>query len=173
MVAAAILPEGFDATGIHDSKQLSFEERELQYSRIVAEANYSIQIVSHEEVDRLNILRATLQAMSQALRELNPQAKKALIDGNQLPPNPPCPVETVVKGDGKYAAIAAASILAKVTRDRLMIEANLEYPGYGFDRNFGYCNPVHVAALEKLGPCPIHRRSFEPIKSLVNQPLLF
>ncbi|MBX3113071.1 MAG: ribonuclease HII [Fimbriimonadaceae bacterium] len=173
VVAAAILPEGFDASGIHDSKQLSFEEREQQFSRIVAEANYSIQIVSHEEVDRLNILRATLQAMSQALRELDPQAKQALIDGNQLPPNPPCPVETVVKGDGKYAAIAAASILAKVTRDRLMIEANLEYPGYGFDRNFGYYNPVHVAALEKLGPCPIHRRSFEPIKSLVNQPLLF
>lgn len=111
--------------------------------------------------------------MSQALRELNPQAESALVDGNQMPPNPPCKVITVVKGDGKHAAIAAASILAKVTRDRLMIKANLEYPGYGFDRNFGYYNPVHIAALEKLGPCPIHRRSFEPIKSLVNQPLLF
>jgi ribonuclease HII len=111
--------------------------------------------------------------MSQSLDDLPKTPLLALIDGNQLPPNPPCPVETLVKGDSKNAAIAAASILAKVTRDRLMVEANTLYPGYGFDQHFGYHNPVHIAAIDRLGPCPIHRRSFEPIKSLVNQPQLF
>ncbi len=148
-------------------------EREIQFARIQAEANFAIVIIPPSEVDRLNILRATLEAMSQALRALNPGGISALIDGNQLPPNPPCPIQTVVKGDSKHAAIAAASILAKVTRDRLMIEADDDFPGYGFNRNFGYYNPVHVAALHALGPCPIHRRSFEPVKSLVNRPNLF
>ncbi len=173
VVAAALLPANFDATGLNDSKKLNAVQRETFFARITATAQYSIVIVSPEEVDRRNILRATLNAMSQSLHELPVVPAQAVIDGNQLPPNPPCPVETLVKGDSKNAAIAAASILAKVTRDRLMIEANQTYPGYGFDQHFGYHNPAHIAAIQKLGPCPIHRRTFEPIKSLVNQPNLF
>lgn len=111
--------------------------------------------------------------MSESLHHLKSKPASALIDGNQLPPNPPCPVQTLIKGDSKNAAIAAASILAKVTRDRLMVEAANQFPGYSFETHFGYHNPVHIKAIEKLGPCKIHRRSFEPIKSLVNQPELF
>lgn len=173
MVAAALLPARFDATGLNDSKKLSHIERDRLFFRIVCHAQYSIIIVPHYEVDRRNILRATLLAMSESLRQLPITPQNALIDGNQLPPNPPCPIETLVKGDSKNAAIAAASILAKVTRDRLMQEAAITYPGYGFESHFGYHNPTHIAAINRLGPCPIHRASFEPIKSLLNQPQLF
>ncbi|MBA4294063.1 ribonuclease HII, partial [bacterium] len=173
VVAAVLLPQNFNPQGLNDSKKLTAEQRDTLFLRITEYAEYSIVIVAPAEVDRLNILRATLQAMSQALRELPTQPKQALIDGNQLPPNPPCPVETLVKGDSKNASIAAASILAKVTRDRLMVEAAIQFPGYGFESHFGYHNPTHIQAINNLGPSPIHRRSFEPIKSLVNQPILF
>lgn len=173
VVAAALLPSDFNPEGLNDSKKLTANQRESLYSRITTHALYSIIVVPPEDIDRHNILRATLTAMSRSLNDLTICPESALIDGNQLPPNPPCPVQTLVKGDSKNAAIAAASILAKVTRDRLMVEANDIYPGYGFDKHFGYYNPVHIEALNKLGPCPIHRRSFEPIKSLVNQPQLF
>lgn len=167
------MPQGFDAAGINDSKQVSRPQREILYERITASANYAVIIIPVEEVDRLNILQATLLAMSEALRMLNPQAESGLIDGNRMPPDPPCPVQTVIKGDSQHAAIAAASIIAKVTRDRWMTEASQQYPGYGFERHFGYYNKQHIAALNELGPCPLHRQSFEPIKSWVNQPQLF
>jgi ribonuclease HII len=173
VVAAVLLPYGFNAKGINDSKQLSKEQRDEAFFRIIALAHTATVIINPHEIDRLNILNATLQGMSQALRELTPNPQKALIDGNRLPPNPPCPVETLIKGDSKNAAIAAAGIVAKVTRDRLMTELALAYPGYGFENHFGYHNPAHIQAIAKLGPCPIHRHSFEPIKTLVNQPLLF
>lgn len=170
VVAAVCLPEGFNATGLNDSKKLTHEQRDHHFQRIIEGAEFSIVIIGHEEIDRLNILRATLLGMSQALCELPIPPESARIDGNQLPVNPPVPCETLVKGDSKDAAIAAASILAKVTRDRLMIEADARYPGYGFADHYGYHTPVHLEALNRLGPCPIHRRSFEPIKSMVNQP---
>lgn len=165
------LPEGFDATGIRDSKQLGAKERDALYLDIVRAADYAVVVVPAQEVDRLNILRATLIAMGRAIRELDPT--RAVADGNQQPIGAPCPVECLVKGDSKDAAIAAASILAKVTRDRLMVEAANVYPEYGFDTHFGYHNPTHIANLNRFGPCPIHRRSFEPVKSMVNQPVLF
>ncbi len=170
VVAAVCLPSGFDATGLNDSKKLSHEQRDCLFQGIIESAEYSIVIISHDEVDRLNILRATLLGMSQALCDLPHPPESARIDGNQLPIRPPVPCETLVKGDSKDAAIAAASILAKVTRDRLMIEADARYPGYGFADHYGYHTPTHIEALNRLGPCPIHRKSFEPIKSMVNQP---
>jgi len=172
VVAAVMLPSRFDTFGLDDSKRLTRGERELQFDRIVAGAEYAIITVPTEEVDRVNILRATLNAMSQALRDLPGHAYRAVIDGNQYPIDPPCPCDLIVKGDSHRAEIAAASILAKVTRDRLMVAAAETYPGYGFDTHFGYHRPDHIEALERLGPCPLHRRSFEPIKTMVNQPCL-
>ncbi len=172
VVAAAMLPDGFDSYGLDDSKKLTRDQREVQYERIVAHALYSIIVVPPDEVDRLNILKATLTAMGRAIKTLPGNAIKAVIDGNQHPLDAPCPCELIVKGDSHRAEIAAASILAKVTRDRLMIEAGLDYPGYGFETHFGYHRPDHIIALQQLGPCPLHRRSFEPVKTMVNQPCL-
>ncbi|MBL8067533.1 MAG: ribonuclease HII [Armatimonadetes bacterium] len=171
VVAAAILPEGFDATGLNDSKKLTAGQRDFVFWRIVAQCRYSLVIVPPQEVDRLNILRATLLAMGRSIAELDPPA--AVVDGNQPPVGASCPTSTLIKGDAKNASIAAASILAKVTRDRLMAEAASAFPGYGFDTHFGYYNPAHREALARLGPCAIHRRSFEPVKSMLNQPGLF
>lgn len=172
VVAACLLPAGFDVTGIRDSKQLSESARVQIYDRLVAVAKFEIVVVAPPEIDRLNILRATLESMSFALFRL--QATQARIDGNQLPRPIPegCQCECLVKGDDKDAAIAAASILAKVTRDRLMQEADREYPGYGFASNKGYGDAKHLAALQEKGPCPIHRKSFEPVRTMIQQPKL-
>ncbi len=173
VVAAAQLPPKFKCIGIRDSKMLTREQRDDLFLRIVAEANYAIVVVPPGDVDRFNILQATLMGMAEALRQLGPEVESALVDGNRRPVDPPCPIQTVIGGDDRHAAIAAASILAKVTRDRLMIEAADLYPGYGFESHYGYARPSHIEAIHRLGPCEIHRRSFEPIKTLVNQPQLF
>ena len=172
LVAAVCLPRGFATAGLNDSKKLTRAQRDELFDLIVAEANYAIVEVPVEEIDRANILRATMAGMAEALRRLDPGPTSALIDGNSMPPSCPCLAECLVKGDSKNAAIAAASILAKVTRDRLMTEADKKYPGYGFADHFGYGSPPHLSALRELGPCPLHRRSFEPVKSMVNQPCL-
>lgn len=169
VVAAVVLPIDFDITGINDSKKLSRTARELQSARIKSGAIWSLEIVKADEVDRKNILRATLAGMARTLEGLD--FSIAYIDGDWLPPTAQ-PVECVVRGDSKYACIAAASIIAKTERDAIMVEYASQFPEYGFDINFGYGTPEHIAALREFGPCPIHRRTFSPISEMVNLPCL-
>lgn len=171
--AAVILKPGTRLKGLDDSKKLSFAERDRLEAEIKQKAvAWAVAFASVEEIAALNILHATGLAMRRAIEALDPQPMFALVDGNyrfKLP----CPMEPVVKGDGRSASIAAASILAKQARDRVMIEADARFPGYGFAGHKGYHAPVHVAALRKLGPCPIHRATFAPIRALIEQRDLF
>lgn len=158
--AAVILPKGLVIPGLNDSKKLSDKRRRELFPIIQQEAvSFGIAFASQEEIDEINILQATFLAMRRAMEQLNPQPEFALIDGNRETDfGVPC--KTVIKGDSMSANIAAASVLAKVTRDNWMMEAAEKYPGYGFEIHKGYGTKAHYAALEKLGPCPIHRRSF-------------
>ena len=165
VVAAVILRAGHALDGLDDSKRLSEARREALYPQILEAAlAWRVEFVDTAEIDALNILQATLTGMCRALRALSPAAQLARIDGNQLPRDLPCPAEALVGGDGLEPAIMAASILAKVSRDRLMRELHLEYPQYGFDRHKGYPSREHLAALQAHGPCPQHRRSFRPVQ---------
>lgn len=159
--AGAVLP-----AGITDSKKLSAIARERLYGEIIAAAHVGIGEASVEEIDRLNILKATLLAMRRAVEALPVAPCHALVDGNRAPALP-CPVTTLVKGDALSLSIGAASIIAKVHRDRIMTEADLRFPGYGFARHMGYGTPEHSAALQRLGPTSFHRTSFSPIKALI------
>ncbi|MFZ4507011.1 MAG: ribonuclease HII [Fimbriimonas sp.] len=170
--AAVILPAKFKRRGLNDSKQLTAEERLELEKRIQDQAIWSVAMVSPSEIDRLNILWASMEAMRLALCGLSTAPDSAVVDGNRVPPGLPCPAEAVIKGDAKVACIAAASILAKCARDRVMVELAETYPGYGFDRHFGYPTPEHFAALRELGPCPIHRQSFGPVRDLLQPALL-
>ena len=158
--AAVILPKGLVIPGLNDSKKLSDKRRRELFPIIQQEAvSFGIAFASQEEIDEINILQATFLAMRRAMEQLNPQPEFALIDGNRETDfGVPC--RTVIKGDSLSANIAAASVLAKVTRDNWMMEAAEKYPGYGFEIHKGYGTKAHYAALEKLGPCPIHRRTF-------------
>lgn len=158
--AAVILPKGLVIPGLNDSKKLSDKRRRELFPIIQQEAvSFGIAFASQEEIDEINILQATFLAMRRAMEQLNPQPEVALIDGNRETDfGVPC--KTVIKGDSLSANIAAASVLAKVTRDNWMMEAAEKYPGYGFEVHKGYGTKAHYAALEKLGPCPIHRRTF-------------
>jgi ribonuclease HII len=162
VAAAVVLPEGFDIEGLDDSKKLDAATRERLADRIILGSSFAIEVCDHLEIDRLNILHASMEAMARAIARVSPQ--KVYVDGNRLPKGLTCEAEAVVKGDGKFACIAAASILAKTTRDRLMVGMGARYPGYGFERHFGYPTPEHFEALKRLGPCPIHRRSFAPVR---------
>lgn len=158
--AAVILPEGVEIPGLDDSKKLTDKRRRELYDVIVQQAvSYGIALVDEKKIDEINILQATLLAMAEAVSQLSPQPNLALVDGNREPVLP-MPCETIVGGDGKCAAIAAASILAKVTRDRLMEELDGQYPEYGFAVHKGYGTRRHYEALRKYGPCPVHRQSF-------------
>jgi ribonuclease HII len=150
--------------GLDDSKKLSPEARE-RYAALLRRSACVIGIgaASTVEIDRINILRATLVAMGRAVAALRTAPSLALVDGN-VPPPLPCPVETVIGGDGLSLSIAAASIIAKVTRDRLMRRLALRYAGYGWEHNAGYATAEHRAALRLLGPTPHHRRSFAPLQ---------
>lgn len=164
VAAAVILPQRYRRGALDDSKKLTEQAREEIYARLTEDPRviYSVAEVSPREIDSLNILRGTHLAMRRALLRLRVKAVHALIDG--LPVEPfPVPQTAVVKGDGKCLTIAAAGVIAKVTRDRLMVRADRLYPHYGFARHKGYCTPEHLAALHTHGPCPIHRRSFEPV----------
>lgn len=170
VAAAVILPADFDTSGLKDSKQLKAIGRELLYKKIVQEAlAYSITKVSHKVVDKLNILRATKLAMKRAVKSLKIKPDFLFIDGMNFN-YPGVPQQAIIKGDSKVASIAAASILAKVTRDRKMLAYAKKYPAYGFADHFGYGTKKHLVALKKHGPCPIHRLSFEPVNLALPQP---
>jgi ribonuclease HII len=164
VAAAVILDPDRIPPGIDDSKALDEDGRDILYRRIVESgARYSVGIADVERIDRDNILAATMWAMGKAVRDLGIAPRLALIDGNKLP-RLGCEARAIVKGDAKCLSIAAASIIAKVTRDRIMIAMEREHPGYGFARHKGYGTPEHKEALTRLGVCPIHRRSFKPVQ---------
>lgn len=159
--AAVILPPDLELEGLNDSKKLSEKRREALYPLICEQAlAYGIAFASEQEIDELNILQATFLAMRRAVRQLGQKPDLALVDGNREPDFGDIPVRTIIKGDSRSANIAAASILAKVTRDRFMLEQDAVYPQYGFAVHKGYGTQKHYAALREFGPCPIHRRSF-------------
>ncbi len=168
VVAAVILDPARPIAGLGDSKKLTEKRREALYPLIVERAlAHRIEFVDRDEIDALNILQATLAGMRRALCGLSPAATFARIDGNRLPKDLPCRAEALVGGDGFDPAIMAASILAKVARDRMMVELHDEFPQYGFDRHKGYPSPLHLAALREHGPCPQHRRTFGPVRQLL------
>lgn len=159
--AAVILPENCVIEGLNDSKKLSEKKREALFDVVIEKAlSYSIAYGSVEEIEEFNILEATFIAMNRAIDSLPVKAGYALIDGNRIPKGISIPCETVVKGDSKSCSIAAASILAKVTRDRLMLEYHEQYPQYGFINHKGYGTKKHYAAISDHGICKIHRPSF-------------
>ncbi len=152
---------------IDDSKKLALADREAAYEAMVASGivQFAVAEATVEEIDRINILQATFLAMRRALEALAHQPDVVLIDGNQLPPGLACRAETIVEGDAHSYSIAAASIFAKVTRDRTMARLAEAFPGYGWERNRGYGSAQHLAALQSLGPTPHHRRSFAPVRA--------
>lgn len=168
VAAAAILPpEGLPpeiACKINDSKKLSDKQREALFPHLTTLCTYAVAQSSVEEIDSLNILHASLLAMTRAVRGLSQTPDHALIDGNKLPKDLPCPASTIVKGDSKSLSIAAASIIAKVTRDRMMRELALEHPAYGWEHNAGYGTAIHLAALQTHGVTIWHRTSFAPVR---------
>ncbi|WP_242112223.1 ribonuclease HII [Luteimonas aquatica] len=164
-VAAVILHPDRAIEGLDDSKKLSEARREALYPLILERAlAWRVEFVDAGEIDAMNILQATLAGMRRALCALAPAAQFARIDGNRMPRDLPCPAETLIGGDGLDPSIMAASILAKVARDRRMRELHAHYPQYGFDSHKGYPTPVHLRALALHGPCPQHRRSFAPVR---------
>ncbi|WP_347170495.1 ribonuclease HII [Pseudomonas salmasensis] len=164
VTAAVILDPNRPILGLNDSKKLTEARREKLYDEICEKAlSWHIARAEVEEIDELNILHATMLAMQRAVEGLHITPKMAMIDGNRCP-KLTMPSEAVVKGDSKVPAIAAASILAKVSRDREMAAFELIYPGYGIGGHKGYPTPVHLEALARLGPTPIHRRSFAPVR---------
>jgi ribonuclease HII len=165
VTAAVILDPARPILGLNDSKKLSEARREALYEEILEKAlSWSIARAEVDEIDRLNILHATMLAMQRAVAGLHITPRMALIDGNRCP-TLAVPSAPIVQGDAKVPAIAAASILAKVSRDREMRAFELIYPGYGLSSHKGYGTPVHLEALARLGPTPIHRRSFAPVRA--------
>ena len=166
VVAAVVFdPARPRINGLNDSKQLCAQRREALYERIVERAlAWHVVFVEVDEIDRINILQATLLGMRRALEGVAHAAQLARIDGNCLPRDLPCPAETIIGGDATERTIMAASILAKVARDRHMLALHQRWPGYGFDEHKGYATPAHRDALARLGPCPEHRRSFAPVR---------
>lgn len=159
--AAVILPENAVIEGLNDSKKLSEKKREALYDVIKEKAiAFCVAYGTLEEIETLNILQATFLAMNRAIDGLTVKPDFALIDGNRVPKDIKIPCETVVKGDGKSMSVAAASVLAKVTRDRLMLEYDKKYPEYDFKKHKGYGTKEHTELIKKYGPCEIHRMSF-------------
>ena len=169
VVAAVILPFGLFLPGLNDSKKVTPKKREFLYDEIMEKAiAVHVSIIDAATIDRVNIYQATMNGMYEAILSLAPKPDKVLIDAVELS-KLPMPSLSIIKGDAKSASIAAASILAKVTRDRLMLQYDAEYPQYGFAQHKGYGTAQHIKALETYGPCPIHRRSFEPVRSMTER----
>ncbi len=167
IAAAVVLPSVHNVRGITDSKQLTPSLRESLSVQIKEEAiAWGMGRSDHTEIDEINILQATMMAMKRAFEQLHVSVSLAQIDGNRAPPLG-CKTETVIKGDSKIVSIGAASILAKVERDEIMDQYHQEYPMYGFNSNRGYYAKKHVNALQKFGPCEIHRRTFRPVCDLL------
>jgi ribonuclease HII len=167
VAGAVILPREHKIVGVDDSKKLDRETRERLVVEIKAQAiAWGVGIVTHDEIDRINIYRAGLLAMTRAVQALNVAPEALLIDARKLP-ELPLPQKAIIHGDALSLSIAAASIVAKTTRDGMMIELDAAHPGYGFARHKGYPVPEHYEALERLGACPIHRRSFGPVKKVL------
>lgn len=170
VAAAVILDPARPIAGLRDSKKLSARRREELAGLIMERAlAWSVARATVAEIDQLNILQASLLAMHRAVRALEPQPVYVLVDGNRLP-RWEYAAEPVVKGDDRVPAIAAASILAKVQRDRELVELERQYPGYGFAAHKGYPTAAHLEALQTLGVTPVHRRSFGPVRALLSQP---
>ena len=173
-VAAVILHPARPIEGLGDSKALSEARREELAPLIRARAlAWHVVLVDVADIDRLNIFHATMLGMTLAVRGLAPCAERVLVDGNRLPPDLPCKARALVGGDAREPAIMAASILAKTTRDAVMRELDARHPGYGFAVHKGYSTPEHFAALQRLGPCPQHRRSFAPVRASMEPELSF
>ena len=164
-VAAVILDPNHPIAGLNDSKKLSEARREALYPQIIEHAlAWHIEFVQADEIDELNILHATMAGMRRAVCALQPAAQLARIDGNRIPTGLPCHAEALIGGDALDPAIMAASILAKVARDRAMVALHDEFPAYGFAVHKGYPTPAHLTALNTHGPCPQHRQSFAPVR---------
>lgn len=166
VASSVILPEDFYLPGLDDSKKLSKEKRETYYKYIQEQAvAIGIGKVEAAEIDAINIYEATKKAMLTSIRELTVQPDYVLVDAMKL--DTPYPTESIIKGDSKSISIAAASVIAKVTRDRIMEKADEEYPGYHFSKNMGYGTKEHYLGLERIGISPYHRKSFAPIKDMI------
>ncbi|WP_258100521.1 ribonuclease HII [Marinoscillum pacificum] len=162
VAAAVILPKDYHHEILNDSKQLSEKQRYALREEVMRDAiSYGIGIVSPKEIDEINILNASFKAMNLAVSQLKQTPEMLLIDGNRFKPEHNIPYECIIKGDGKYYAIAAASILAKTYRDDLMKNLAEEFPGYGWETNYGYPTPPHRRAIKEMGPTPHHRMSFQ------------
>ena len=168
VVAAAVVLDAENCPdGLDDSKKLDEKKREAIFAALSGCAEIGVGMASVEEIDRINILEASMLAMSRAVEALARAPGFALIDGNRVP-KLACPARAIVAGDGRVLSIAAASIIAKVTRDRIMSELAAKHPGYGWERNRGYGTPEHLDALKRLGATPHHRRSFAPIRNILS-----
>ncbi len=168
VAAACVLPPDYQLHGLNDSKKLTASQRKYFYDVLTQDVSVSfgVGIVSHDRIDEINILEATKAAMCKAVDSLEPQPDFLLIDAVELPMQP-LPFLALIKGDCRSQAIAAASVIAKETRDRIMLEYDEKWPEYGFAKHKGYGTKAHREAIVKYGPCPIHRRTFEPIRSLL------
>ncbi|MEH7345213.1 ribonuclease HII [Bacillus sp. JJ1532] len=168
IAAAVILPPDFFLPGLDDSKKLSEQKRIEYYENIIESAlDYHVGMINSEEIDRINIYEASKKAMHSAISGLKVKPDFLLIDAVKL--STPYPEEAIIKGDGKSISIAAASIIAKVTRDRLMVDLGREYPVYGFSTNMGYGTKEHLSAIQMFGITPHHRKSFAPVKNYIGQ----
>ncbi len=168
VIGCVVFPPFYDNTEFNDSKLLSDKKRRMLLEHIKRDAAfYCTEIISVEEVDQYNIYAATQLGMERAIKRIKEKVEAVLTDAMPLPHITFAPVTPIIKGDQKSVTIAAASILAKVTRDDIMIELDKKYPGYGFSKHKGYCTPQHVKALKELGFCNIHRKTYEPVKSMI------
>jgi ribonuclease HII len=169
VACACILPEGAIFKGLKDSKLLSEEVIGRLYHELTEcpEIDYSVAIVDHQIIDRINILQASLQAMRQAVEGLKNPPEIVVVDGNRIPEKLPMPCLAVVKGDSYCSSVSAASVIAKYLRDQIMRDYDKQWPEYGFASHKGYGTPLHFEKIQQYGPCPIHRKTFSPISELL------